>query len=86
MQIDQSAWPSFTNWRINNYYFRNIWKELARWPEKLIEQMEERMSSIHSRNTSYRWPVNNIGPRQLEKAEKLNIPIISEDDFLQLID
>ncbi|MGM0613244.1 MAG: BRCT domain-containing protein [Bacteroidota bacterium] len=27
----------------------------------------------------------NIGPKKLEKARSLNIPVISENDFLEMI-
>jgi DNA ligase (NAD+) len=38
-----------------------------------------------SKNTSFLLGGNNIGPSKLEKVEKLGIPIISEEDFLKLI-
>jgi DNA ligase (NAD+) len=42
------------------------------------------VSSI-SAKTNYLIAGENIGPSKLEKAQKLKIPIISEDDFIQLI-
>ena len=53
--------------------------------KKMIEQNGGKNVSSISMNTSYMLAGNNIGPSKLEKAEKLNIPIISEDDFLKLI-
>jgi DNA ligase (NAD+) len=42
------------------------------------------VSSI-SAKTDYLIAGENIGPSKLEKAQKLKIPIISEDEFMQLI-
>jgi len=54
--------------------------------KKLIEQNGGKNVSSISKNTNYLLAGNNIGPSKLEKAEKLNIPIITEDDFLKMID
>jgi len=54
--------------------------------KKMIEQNGGKNVSSISKNTSYLLAGNNIGPSKLEKAEKLNIPIISEDEFLRMID
>jgi DNA ligase (NAD+) len=42
------------------------------------------VSSISSK-TNYLIAGENIGPSKLEKAQKLKIPVISEDEFIQLI-
>jgi DNA ligase (NAD+) len=54
--------------------------------KKMIEQNGGKNASSISNNTNYLLAGNNIGPSKLEKAKKLNIPIISEDDFLKMID
>ncbi len=54
--------------------------------KKMIEQNGGKNVSSISKNTSYLLAGSNIGPSKLEKAEKLNIPIISEDEFLRMID
>ena len=54
--------------------------------KKMIEQNGGKNVSSISKNTSYLLAGNNIGPSKLEKAEKLNIPIIGEDEFLSMID
>jgi len=54
--------------------------------KKMIEQNGGKNVSSISKNTSYLLAGNNIGPSKLEKAEKLNIPIINEDEFLSMID
>jgi DNA ligase (NAD+) len=38
-----------------------------------------------SKTTSFLLGGNNIGPSKLEKVEKLGIPVISEEDFLEMI-
>ena len=37
-----------------------------------------------SKKTSYIVAGENMGPSKLAKAEKLEIPIISEDDFIEM--
>ena len=54
--------------------------------KKMIEQNGGKNVSSISQNTSYLLAGSNIGPSKLEKAGKLKIPIISEDDFLKMID
>ena len=39
-----------------------------------------------SAKTSYVLAGDNMGPAKLEKAKKLGIPIISEDEFLKMIE
>jgi DNA ligase (NAD+) len=41
-------------------------------------------SSISSK-TDYVVAGDNMGPAKLDKANKLNIPILSEDDFINMI-
>jgi len=53
--------------------------------KKMIEQNGGKNVSSISKNTSYMLAGTNIGPSKLGKAEKLHIPIISEDDFLKMI-
>ena len=51
----------------------------------MIEQNGGKNVSSISKNTSYLLAGANIGPSKLEKAQKLSIPIISEDEFLSMI-
>ncbi len=53
--------------------------------KKMIEQNGGKNVSSISKNTNYLLAGNNIGPSKLEKAEKLNIPIISENEFLEML-
>lgn len=51
----------------------------------LVEQHGGKMSSSISSKTDFLIAGSNMGPAKLQKAEKLNINIISEDDFISLI-
>lgn len=57
--------------------------------EELKEMIEKHggknVGSI-SKNTSYMLAGDNMGPSKLEKVQKLSIPIISEDEFLKMIE
>ena len=54
--------------------------------KKLIEQNGGKNTSSISKNTSYVLAGENMGPSKLEKANSLGVPIISEDDFLKMIE
>jgi DNA ligase (NAD+) len=51
--------------------------------KKLIENNGGKVSSSISSKTSFIVVGDNMGPSKKEKAEKLNIPLINEDEFLQ---
>jgi DNA ligase (NAD+) len=51
----------------------------------LIEQHGGKNVGSISGKTSFILAGDNMGPSKLQKAEKLGIPIMSEDEFLQLI-
>ena len=53
--------------------------------KKLIEDNGGKVSSSISSKTSYLVAGDKMGPSKRDKAEKLNISIISEQDFLNLI-
>ncbi len=53
--------------------------------KKLIEDNGGKVSSSISAKTSYVVAGQNMGPSKLEKANKLEIPIISENEFLDKI-
>lgn len=52
----------------------------------LIEKNGGKNVGSISKNTSYLLGGSNIGPSKLEKVEKLGIPLISEDDFLTMLE
>lgn len=88
MQLDEASLANRTdklsglNIIISGTFEKNSRDDL----KKMIEQHGGKNVSSISKNTSYLLAGNNIGPSKLEKAQKLNIPIISEDDFLKMID
>ena len=53
--------------------------------KKLIEQHGGKNVGSISKNTNYVLAGDNMGPAKLEKAQKLGISIITEDDFLKMI-
>ncbi len=53
--------------------------------KKLIEDNGGKVSSSISSKTSYIVAGDNMGPSKKDKAEQLNIPLLSEDDFLKSI-
>ena len=53
--------------------------------KSLIDKNSGKNTSSISKKTSYLIAGENIGPSKLEKAEKLGIPIISEVEFLSLL-
>ena len=54
--------------------------------EELIEKHGGVRSSSVSKNLSFIVAGENMGPSKLEKATQLGIPIISEQEFLEMID
>ena len=53
--------------------------------KQLIEDNGGKVSSSISSKTGFVVAGDNMGPSKRTKAESLEIPIISEDDFLQMI-
>ncbi len=54
--------------------------------KNLIEQNGGKNSGSISKKTSFLLAGENIGPSKLESAKKLGVRIISEDDFIKMID
>ncbi|MDX8339970.1 NAD-dependent DNA ligase LigA [Draconibacterium sp. IB214405] len=54
--------------------------------KKLIEQNGGKNVGSISKKTSYMLAGSNVGPSKLQKVEKLGIPMITEDDFLKMIE
>lgn len=88
MQLDESALANRTEKLqglqiiISGAFEKNSRDDL----KKIIEQNGGKNVSSISKNTSYMLAGANIGPSKLEKAQKLNIPIISEEEFLKMIE
>ena len=53
--------------------------------KEIIEQHGGKNVGSISKKTDYVLAGENMGPAKLEKAQKLGIPILSEDDFLAMI-
>jgi DNA ligase (NAD+) len=51
----------------------------------LIEQHGGRNSGSISSNTDYVVAGANMGPSKYEKAQKLGVPIITEDEFIAML-
>lgn len=54
--------------------------------KQLIEQHGGKNVGCISGKTSFILAGDNMGPSKLQKAEKLGIPLVSEDDFLKIIE
>ena len=54
--------------------------------KKMIEKNGGKNVGSISKKTSYMLAGTNIGPSKLEKVTKLGIPMISEDEFLKLLE
>ncbi len=54
--------------------------------KKLIEDYGGRNVSSVSSKTDFILAGENMGPGKLKKAQELNIPIISEDDFIEMME
>lgn len=53
--------------------------------KKAIEDNGGKVSSSISKKTTYIIAGDNMGPSKLEKAEKLEVPILSEQDFIDML-
>lgn len=53
--------------------------------KKAIEDNGAKVSSSISKKTSYIVAGDNMGPSKLEKANKLGVKIISEDEFIEML-
>jgi DNA ligase (NAD+) len=54
--------------------------------KELIEQNGGKNAGSISKKTTYVLAGENMGPSKREKADQLGIPVISEDDFLKMIE
>ena len=54
--------------------------------KQIIETNGGKNSSSISKNTAFILAGDNMGPAKLEKAEKLGVAIISEAEFLKMIE
>ncbi|RTY95103.1 NAD-dependent DNA ligase LigA [Flavobacterium sp. GT3R68] len=79
--------PNATNILIGKtFVVSGVFEQFSRDDLKMkIEENGGKVGNSISAKTDYVLAGINMGPAKLEKAVKLNIPIISETDFIQLI-
>ena len=70
----------------NTFVISGVFNKVSRTDlKKMIEDNGGKASGSISSKTNYLVAGENMGPSKLEKANKLNVPIISEDDFLAML-
>ena len=87
LQIDVSHFIDRTNaLQGKSFVISGVFKYHSRDELKsLIDKNSGKNTSSISKKTSYLIAGENMGPSKREKAEKLGIPIISEDEFLSFL-
>jgi DNA ligase (NAD+) len=71
----------------NTFVVSGVFKKFSRDDlKKAIEDNGGKIGSSISAKTNYVVAGENMGPAKLEKASKLNITILSEEDFIKLLD
>jgi DNA ligase (NAD+) len=71
----------------NTFVVSGVFEKVSRTElKKLIEDNGGKLSSSISAKTSYVVAGDKMGPSKKEKAESLNVPLISEDDFLNMLE
>jgi DNA ligase (NAD+) len=71
----------------STFVVSGVFKKVSRDElKKLIEDNGGKVGSSISSKTSYLVAGDKMGPSKRTKAEGLNIPIISEDDFLEMLE
>ncbi len=70
----------------NSFVISGVFEKVSRNElKKMIEDNGGKVSSSISSKTNYLVAGDNMGPSKLAKAEKLGTNIISEDDFLKML-
>ena len=70
-----------------NFVVSGVFEKFSRNElKKSIEDNGGKVTGSISKKTSYIIAGENMGPSKKEKAEKLNIPVISEDDYLKMLE
>ena len=70
----------------NTFVVSGVFNSVSRTElKKLIEDNGGKVSGSISGKTSYVVAGENMGPSKRTKAESLGVPIISEEDFLNMI-
>ena len=70
----------------NTFVVSGVFTQVSRKELKeLIEKHGGKVSSSISKRTAYVVAGDKMGPSKLEKAEKLEIAILSEEQFLKML-
>ncbi len=88
LEINEENEPQFEN-KLNKQTFvisGTFEKHSRDELKELITKYGGKNTGSISAKTNYLLAGENIGPAKLEKVQKLNIPIISENDFLKMIE
>lgn len=87
MELNEAADTSVSNKLAGNtFVVSGVFVKFSRNDlKKAIEDNGGKVGSSISSKTNYVVAGANMGPAKLEKAEKLGIPIINEDDFAEMI-
>ncbi|MEL6812223.1 MAG: NAD-dependent DNA ligase LigA [Bacteroidota bacterium] len=87
LQISEEQLANQTDTLLGNtFVVSGVFEKVSRTElKKLIEDNGGKVSGSISGKTSFVVAGDNMGPSKRTKAESLGIPIISEDDFLQMI-
>lgn len=88
LQLSASEEPGMQSERLLNLNFviSGVFKQHSREEiQKLIETHGGKNLSAVSSTTSYVVAGDGMGPSKREKATKMGIPILSEDEFLQML-
>ncbi len=87
MEVNNDGLPSSEKLKGKSMIISGVFKKHSRDEIKhMIEKNGGKNVSSISSKTDYLVAGENIGPSKLEKARKLNIPIITEDEFLIMIE
>ena len=71
----------------NTFVISGVFQKVSRKElKKLIEDNGGKVTGSISAKTNYLVAGENMGPSKLAKAEKVGTQIISEDDFLKMVD
>lgn len=83
MQVNEHATDKLEN---QTFVISGVFEKVSRTElKKLIEENGGKNTSSISSKTDYLVAGKNMGPKKLEKAERLGVKIINEDEFLEMI-
>ena len=86
-KIDEAAYSPVSNkLKGNSFVVSGVFTKYSRDRiKKIIEENGGKNASSISSKTNYLLAGDNMGPEKKKKAASLNIPVITEDDFLKML-